>query len=143
MCIRDSLTAETDQLVVRGVLVAQLHHGDSGADCRRDRCSDTELAAQSRVGDQVERQVQQRPAHPQVILTRSARSAGCSRDSSSSRATAKLPGPRDCWAADSEATVNVAVAAAAATTASGTTAAKAAINAPRAHPPPVMPVSQG
>jgi hypothetical protein len=31
---RQDLTAETNQLIVGGVHVAQLHHRDSGADCR-------------------------------------------------------------------------------------------------------------
>src|SRR5664279_1253982 len=63
--------------------------------------------------------------------------------SASSRATAKLPGSADRSAARSAATVYTLVAATAAVRLSGVTAAKAAMIAPRAQPPPVTFVSTG
>src|SRR5690606_30141082 len=95
-----------DGVLVRGGLVAQLHDADATGYRLTHRLDDAALAAEIRIGHQVDRVVDvHRVASPasaiSVIRASEATSPGSIAASASSSATAKLPGPVDSAAARS------------------------------------------
>ncbi len=93
-----------DGLLVRRLLVAQLHDADAAGDGLSHGRDHPACAAQRPIGDEVQGQVDGHRASSST-RARARRSAGVTADRASSSATAKLPGPREISAACSAATV--------------------------------------